>query len=293
MPKDTQWSTDAESPTGAEAVSRNSVMTVYMRIKRKILSGEFQSGGVLPQLKLARDCRTSRGPVREALRLLQREGLIEAETNQRARVASFTAHDLEQVSAAMILNVAAAISSGAQHLTTADVVAITAAIDCLEALAEGGRSSDGDKAGQSRQRAFRRLVVTLCKYGGSQAAQIVDALFDRVAIFRQMGKARSGEAIFPLPGKIDALRDAVERRDASAMALNVAELIEGLAHFALGQISPGYEHPLLDSYVALVRRGIPAEGPPPLGHPVILPPGMTISVRGLATGSIAYTITPI
>ena len=293
MPKDTQWSTDAESPAGSEAASRNSVMVVYMRIKRKILSGEFQSGEVLPQLKLARDCKTSRGPVREALRLLQREGLIEAETNQRARVASFTAHDLEQVSAAMILNVGAAIYSGAQHLTTGDVIAITAGIDRLEALAEGALNGDGDKAGQSRQRAFRRLVVTLCKYGGSQAAQIVDALFDRVAIFRQMGKARAGGAIFPLPGKIDALREAVERRDASAMALNVAELIEGLAHFALRQISPGHEHSLLDSYIALVKRGIPAEGLPAVGRPVILPPGMTINVRGLANGSIAYIVTAI
>ncbi len=54
-----------------------------------ILDGMFSPGSMLSQVKLAESLGVSRIPLREALRMLQREGLVEAEHNQRARVPSF------------------------------------------------------------------------------------------------------------------------------------------------------------------------------------------------------------
>ena len=45
-------------------------MSVYRRIRRMILSGEVKSGQPLSQVQLATDFEISRGPVREALRML-------------------------------------------------------------------------------------------------------------------------------------------------------------------------------------------------------------------------------
>lgn len=47
------------------------------RIRRLVLSGEFPPGAVLPEAYLAQEFEVSRTPVREALKQLQHEGLVE------------------------------------------------------------------------------------------------------------------------------------------------------------------------------------------------------------------------
>jgi DNA-binding GntR family transcriptional regulator len=57
-----------------------------------------------------------RTPLREALRMLQREGLVEAEPNHRVRVADFSIPDLEQLYAMRISLEALAIRLTVPHL---------------------------------------------------------------------------------------------------------------------------------------------------------------------------------
>jgi DNA-binding GntR family transcriptional regulator len=49
----------------------------YELIKQAILSGDFQPGQLLTEISLAEWCGTSRTPIREALRRLQQDGLVE------------------------------------------------------------------------------------------------------------------------------------------------------------------------------------------------------------------------
>ena len=50
--------------------------TIYKIIRKKIIAGEFSPGEHIIELEIARAFNTSQAPVREALRQLQREGLI-------------------------------------------------------------------------------------------------------------------------------------------------------------------------------------------------------------------------
>jgi GntR family transcriptional regulator, rspAB operon transcriptional repressor len=70
---------------------------VYERVRAAILDGELAAGTVMSQVALAEELGISRTPLREALRLLQGEGLIEAEPNRRVRVAPMTASDMEEL----------------------------------------------------------------------------------------------------------------------------------------------------------------------------------------------------
>ncbi|HEY5319037.1 MAG TPA: GntR family transcriptional regulator [Solirubrobacteraceae bacterium] len=70
---------------------------VHDRLRAAILDGEFAPGSVMSQVVLAGELGVSRTPLREALRMLQSEGLIEAEPNRRVRVAPLTPEDLEQL----------------------------------------------------------------------------------------------------------------------------------------------------------------------------------------------------
>src|ERR1700745_3671219 len=54
-------------------------------LRRAVLRGEFDPKAPLSQVKLAARLGVSRTPLREALRMLQREGLIDSEPNRRGR----------------------------------------------------------------------------------------------------------------------------------------------------------------------------------------------------------------
>lgn len=73
------------------------VAIAYERLRNAILTGEIAAGDAPSQVALAEELGLSRTPLREAVRLLEREGLIVSEPNRRARVAEFSIADLEEL----------------------------------------------------------------------------------------------------------------------------------------------------------------------------------------------------
>ncbi|HIL94450.1 MAG TPA: GntR family transcriptional regulator [Pseudomonadales bacterium] len=71
--------------------------TAYMTIKHEILEGQFPPGHLLIEPELAEQCGVSRTPVREALRDLADEGLVQLRSNRRAVVPIVTETRFEEV----------------------------------------------------------------------------------------------------------------------------------------------------------------------------------------------------
>ncbi|OUO95239.1 GntR family transcriptional regulator [Cloacibacillus sp. An23] len=69
--------------------------SVYMDLRGKILNRELKPAQRLLEVKIANEMGVSRTPVREALRRLANEGLVKIVPNSGARVASPTAHEME------------------------------------------------------------------------------------------------------------------------------------------------------------------------------------------------------
>jgi len=99
-----------EGHTSESAARPATVRTVHDRLRQDILRGRLAPGSVLSQVRLAAEYGVSRTPLREAMRMLQEEGLLHAETNRRAHVATFHLDDLEAISAQRILASALATS---------------------------------------------------------------------------------------------------------------------------------------------------------------------------------------
>jgi DNA-binding GntR family transcriptional regulator len=56
---------------------------VYQILRRQILQGEYTAGGIVQESRTAEMLRVSRTPVREALRQLEREGLLVTQGSER------------------------------------------------------------------------------------------------------------------------------------------------------------------------------------------------------------------
>jgi len=75
---------------------RSVVDQVYAAVRARILSGELPRGSRLRQAALADELGVSRTPLREALRRLATEGLVELEANRGATVAEHDFADQRQ-----------------------------------------------------------------------------------------------------------------------------------------------------------------------------------------------------
>ena len=84
--------TGTETGTGGAASAR---VAAYLR--EAILHGRFRPGDRIRQEEIAERFGASRLPVREALRMLEAEGLTEHEPNKGARVPRLTQHEVEVI----------------------------------------------------------------------------------------------------------------------------------------------------------------------------------------------------
>jgi Transcriptional regulators len=84
-------------------VARQSVPPLHAYLRSCILDGRLPPGTKLSQSTLADQLGVSRTPLREVLRMLQEEGLITSEPNQRMRVADLDPVELDSDYAARIL----------------------------------------------------------------------------------------------------------------------------------------------------------------------------------------------
>jgi GntR family transcriptional regulator of gluconate operon len=67
------------------------------RIREQILDGGFKQGEHLVEAKIAEQLAISRGPVREAFKLLRAEGLLNEEPRRGTFVVSLTAEDVREI----------------------------------------------------------------------------------------------------------------------------------------------------------------------------------------------------
>lgn len=112
---------------------------VYTRLRAMLLNGEILPGSVLSQVKLARQLEVSTTPLREAMRLLQAEGLLVAEHNRRSRVAPLDPRDIDAIYASRIVMEALAIRLTVPSLGSADIAALR---DDLRSMADAGDAQD-------------------------------------------------------------------------------------------------------------------------------------------------------
>lgn len=222
-----------------------SVTEVRERIRSAIMTGEFPPGTVLPQEPLAQRLGVSRTPMREALRMLQEDGLVEIERNRRARVAQFSADDLEQVYATRILLSAMATLLTVPRLTDED-------LQQLEAVHDEVRSATQVDDPTRWRLADRRFHKLHCAKASDSLHHELDVLFERAALFRLL-RLRDQPHLQSVNAQDHAeIMVACRARDGRAAAAAVARHLSRIALTILAFTAPEREPLTIRAALSLV-----------------------------------------
>jgi DNA-binding GntR family transcriptional regulator len=160
--------------TAAERPFTTKTDWVYERLRARILDGQHKPDGRLRLTELAQEFQISEMPVREALRMLQRDGLVRMENHRGATVITPSwEHAAEIVSMRMHLEVLAAQEAAGRH-SAASIADIERLLRRMDDDAAAGRAD----AFSQGNREFHRLLYA----PGANAAlkQEIQDLWDRV-----------------------------------------------------------------------------------------------------------------
>jgi DNA-binding GntR family transcriptional regulator len=221
---------------GSEAASggRRLALDVHGRLRAMILSGELPPGSALLQAEMARKLGVSRTPMREAFRLLQEEGLIDARPDQRARVRAVDPQDLDDVYAARVMLEALAVTTTAKSLTGADIDRMTAMLERMRTLADDENPDEWYAA----HREFHRIATQAV---GPHLQRMLSSLgehSERYIRLAQMGVPGSWARARK---EHEALLDALKAKDEAEAARVVAVHLARTALSVLADVAPEYD----------------------------------------------------
>jgi len=138
------------------------------RIREQILAGGFRQGEHLVEAKIAEQLNISRGPVREAFKLLRAEGLLNEEPRRGTFVVSLSADDVREIyglRAALEGRAARLIARAHDPATIERLRTLADAIDAAVATGDGAAVSRADLA-------FHEGLCELC--GNSRILEVFD-----------------------------------------------------------------------------------------------------------------------
>jgi DNA-binding GntR family transcriptional regulator len=218
------------SPNNGEADS-NGVVALHRRLRKLILDGTYPPGTLLSQVELAEAMGVSRTPLREALRMLQEEGLIVAEHNQRARIPIFDPQVLDAIYASRILLEALGIRLTVPNLQQQDLNALHQALLELSSTAEP----------ENREEPHRRFHHLLVSYAGEQLCSTIASYADRCAFYRRMYVQSDPRNRSFADAEHEAIFEACVERDTQAAAYRLTRHLARTALTLLAQLTPEYE----------------------------------------------------
>src|SRR5689334_2502284 len=234
--------------------TRQSTEQVYERVRTAILDGELAPGTVMSQVSLAEELGISRTPLREALRMLQGERLIEAEPNRQVRVTPLTADGLEELAIMRVTLEAQAVRLAIPLMGPEDLARL-----------EGHMA---EMAHYAQAKDYRRWTVPhhafhhgLTAPAGARIVAVLDGLFDHAERYRRLHIGH-GPSAWATAGHREIL-DACKRSDKELGAKLLASHLARTAFEVSELLDPSYDPVKLKE--ALEHTG--AELPKRVGAP--------------------------
>ncbi len=231
---------------GATGVgSRVTVASVHRQLRTAIFNAELRAGDQLSTVQLAKRFGVSRTPLREALRMLQEEGLVQAQSNRRARVAVFDADELELVYSSRLMLSSLAATMSIPRMSRADIKELRS---LHAAMGEAAAAGDVD----SWQALDRRFHLAHAMHVPPALRRELEALYARAALYRRMW-VRDRPYQFPsTDAEHEAIIQACASGDARAAVGHIARHLSKIAFSLLADTAPEREPAMVRTALQLL-----------------------------------------
>ncbi|MET8251021.1 GntR family transcriptional regulator [Micromonospora sp. NPDC005197] len=184
----------AASTVDGELESVSLVDLAVSRLTREILSGKSDPGERLVEEQLTRRLGISRAPLREALRLLAQQGLVEHVPRRGVRVATLSDRDVRELYELRDVLERFSVRAGIPVGRESDLAGLRATLDQMrEATGAGDRMTVAES-----HRAFHVALVALA--GNRQLSAVYGSILVKLQLYMAINLRREAEVAQPLDG---------------------------------------------------------------------------------------------
>lgn len=207
----------------------------HARLRALVLDGTIPLGAEVNQVGIAERLGMSRTPIREAIRMLQEEGLVDAEPWKRARVVGFDAAHLEAIYVQRIMLEGLGVLVTVPAMTDADVRVLRSLVEQLNAMSdEAGRTTTWNDA-------HNRLHLALVAGTSVHLRKTIETNLERAEQFRSLYGYRGPLPPFQHHGEHQRIIEHCDARDAAGAANELADHLARTSLSLIGQLAPGYD----------------------------------------------------
>ncbi|MFK0107325.1 GntR family transcriptional regulator [Streptomyces sp. NPDC091217] len=180
-----------------------------------IIEGRLAAGQDLNSVDLSRRFDTSRTPVREALMVLEQEGLVEMKARRRPRVAAPSLQDIRDIYQVrrQLLSMLAALL--VERATDDEITELRCRVEKMRGLADEG---DVDAYFWGHVQLQERMTEIV---GNATLKQILDSLALRTLMLRHLSLTRPGRLAYSVDDQ-ERLMQACEERDGELASALIA-----------------------------------------------------------------------
>jgi len=192
---------------------------VYDHLKQAILAGEVQPGERLLETHLARSLGVSRIPVREAIRKLEREGLVVAFPRRGVYASSLSVRDVDEVYTVRAVLEGLAARLAAEHRTDEQLLRLDAIVTEM-----AGQARRGDSVGLfTTGRRFHEVVLEASD--NAKLALLMDLIRSQVERIRKL-RMQVSRRTRDVHEEYASIRDAIRLRDGARAEVEMRAHVE-------------------------------------------------------------------
>jgi GntR family transcriptional regulator, gluconate operon transcriptional repressor len=199
-------------------------------LRESIAAGKLAPGTRLVEADMAQQLGISRGTVREALRMLEGQGLVESIPGRGTYVARFSEQDVEEVYSLRSLLEQEAVRLLTSRATADDLVTMEQALTDMFEAASLGKAADL----MDRDLKFHKLIWNLA--GHRRLAHVLEDLSSQIQMYLAIDTQLYADLVAGIAdhqGILDAIRAGSGELAAAKMAAHLkhaAEVVEEFAH---------------------------------------------------------------
>lgn len=198
------------------------VLDIACTIGAEILVGHLPPGSDLNSVELARRFSTSRTPVREALVMLEKEGLVEIPPRRRPRVADHSREEIREIYRVRAAMLGLVASEASEHASAEEIAELRIIVTAMEQAAATG-DRDGYYWGNVR---FHERFGELAK--NRTLLRLLDSLVLRSLRFRRVTLAKPDRVRRSIADHSRLVAALEDRDPALAQALASANVLGAL-----------------------------------------------------------------